>query len=45
MGKERIKERCRREDIALKVLNGFLERDCIPNTELYYAIQRFIRFI
>lgn len=42
MSEKRIKERCKREDIAFKVVQGFLKKDCDENTELYYSLQTIL---
>lgn len=42
MSEERIKERCKREDIALKIVKGFLEKDCYTDTELYYSLNTLL---
>lgn len=42
MSEERMKERCKREDIAFKVVQGFLEKYCDENTELYYSLQTIL---
>ena len=45
MSEKRIKERCKREDIALKVVRGFLEKDCDEDTELYYSLETVLNLI
>lgn len=42
MSEERIKERCKREDIALKIVKGFLEKDCYEDTELEYSLNTLL---
>ena len=42
MSEERIKERCKREDIALKIVKGFLEKDCYTDTELEYSLKTLL---
>lgn len=42
MSEERIKERCKREDIALKIVKGFLEKDCYTDTELEYSLNTLL---
>ncbi len=42
MKEERIKERCKREDIALKIVRGFLKKDCYTDTELYYSLNTLL---
>lgn len=42
MSEERIKERCKREDIALKIVEGFLEKHCDKDTELYYSLETLL---
>ena len=45
MSEERKKERCKRKDIALKVVKGFLEKDCDYGTELYYSLDTALSYI
>ena len=42
MSEERIKERCKREDIAIKIVKGFLEKDCYTDTELEYSLKTLL---
>lgn len=42
MSEERIKERCKREDIAIKVIKGFLEKDCYSDSELFYSLKTLL---
>ena len=42
MSEERIKERCKREDIALKIIRGFLKKDCYTDTELEYSLNTLL---
>ena len=42
MSEERIKERCKREDIALKIIKGFLKKDCYTDTELEYSLNTLL---
>lgn len=42
MSEERIKERCKREDIALKIVKGFLKKDCYTDTELEYSLNTLL---
>lgn len=37
-----MKERCKREDIALKIIKGFLEKDCYTDTELEYSLNTLL---
>lgn len=45
MSEERIKERCKREDIAIKIVKGFLEKDCYSDTELFYSLETILNLI
>ena len=45
MSEERIKERCKREDIAIKIVRGFLEKDCYSDTELFYSLETILNLI
>lgn len=42
MSEERIKERCKREDIALKIIKGFFKKDCYTDSELEYSLNTLL---